>query len=111
MADTSIPHEAGPVASTPRDLFAAYRHAHAEWELAAYRPGESLSDDEGNRLCCATDDAMWSFLLAPADGPDAQALKIETFIQEFSEELHEVHPKAFEFLRVLARDMRRLADA
>ncbi|WP_221795674.1 hypothetical protein [Aquisediminimonas sediminicola] len=91
------------------ELYAAYRYAKAELEMAFYNPAtfrEDLPQELENRLSAAHSTALNRLLLSPATDLRGLAQKLAVFHEEA---IHEGWYKCQEIVAVLALDGHRLA--
>jgi Xaa-Pro aminopeptidase len=112
MADTTLQADsacANPDIPSLDELYAAWRRAKAEWDLATYSekyPHNSIPDEADTTLCCATADALNRYLLAPAPDIKELARKLRTFKDE---EIYDNWVKAAEIVAQIVKDAHRLA--
>lgn len=110
MANTTLQAESASANPTFDTLYAAYRFAKAQWDMACYAPENVInggpSDDVNSAHCNAFADALNTLLLHPVNDAKELARKIAVFKDE---EIIDNWVRGPEIVAVLAEDARRVA--
>ena len=109
MTENAIPIRPEVAMRSDSDrLYAAWRYAKAQWDLADYDPAnvEGLSNDESNEYCGRACNALNAYLLHPANGAKELAKKMRVFRDE---EIFDNWTRAPEIVARLVKDAEKLA--
>lgn len=104
MADLTV----APETTESQRLYAAWRCARAEWELALYSPANSsgsIPEDAEDAYCSADNAALIAYLMAPAEDIGELARKLRVLRDEDGSGLS----NAAEVIAALASSAQKLA--